>query len=189
MIRGIHGRRLLTLVVSATLATLVSGCAIAGEHQDPTSRADGDNVSMRGMQLRNIFVLGPAPGETLPAGGTAEVYVTLINQRAEPDRLVSVEAPEFARSVQLIGGPVTLPPGEVVLPGGRGPAEVVDPRGPGPGVILQDLTTQLRGGEYIRLTFRFAEAGTVEASVPVMPYANFYTTYPATPSPTPSPTR
>lgn len=179
MSRGDLGRRLAAAAVSVVLCSLTltaSGCALVGDPQEPTSRADGDNLAFRGIQLRNVFVLGPRPGETLPPGGTAAVYLTMNSQRTEPDRLVSVEAPDVAGSVQLIEGPLEVPPGELVDPGAQGPA-----------IVLENLTRPVRGGETVRLRFRFADAGTLEASVPVMPYADFYTTYPAAPSRTASP--
>ena len=166
---------LLILVVAALLGALGTGCAAARPAGPPTDRADGTDAGVRDMQLRNVFVLGPAPGNTLPAGGAAAIHLTLVNDGPEPDRLVSVAAPGIARAVQITGGPIVVPPGGAVQAGGHGRA-----------LVVEDLTTRLRGGEYVRVTFRFAGAGAVAVTAPVMPYAGFYATYPAPPSPAPS---
>jgi len=86
---------------------------------------------------------------------------------------VSASAPGAASSVQLLSGPVTLRPGELV-----------NLSGPAPLIVLNGLTNPLSGGETISLVLTFASAGVVPLRVPVEPAAYEYTTY--SPPPTPS---
>ncbi|MQA83803.1 MAG: copper chaperone PCu(A)C [Streptosporangiales bacterium] len=165
------------LAVAAALVSLLAGCAGSGGDAAQSVLANGENASLRGILLRNVFVLGPGPGETIPAGESAPIYLVLINGRAQPDDLVSVTAPGTARSVEIPGDRLTLPVSEPVRPGEGGPP-----------LTLQDLTRNLSGGQYVRLAFEFEQAGTVEVNTPVMPYADLYTSFPAPTSPPPSPT-
>lgn len=176
MRRG-YGARGAALAVATLLMFLVAGCAGSGQVEGQFAAADGDNASLRGILLRDVFVLGPEPGETISVDGSTQIYLTLVNERNEVDHLVSAAAPGTARSVEIPGGRLALPVGEPVRSSQDGRT-----------LVMQGLTRELRGGEYVRLTFGFEAAGTVEISAPVMPYAEFYTTYPAPTSPTPSPT-
>jgi hypothetical protein len=55
-----------------------------------------------------------------------------------------------------------------------------------PLVTLQGLTTQLVGGESIKVVLQFERAGTLEATVPVVPWTGSYGTYAPAPTATPS---
>src|SRR5579875_317031 len=96
-----------------------------------------------------------------------------------PDRLLSISAPGTARSVRLATGTVPLAANRMVLL-----------TGPAPEAVLTDLTRRVTGGSVIHLVLTFQNAGTVAVSVPVMPRAQYYSTYfqPPTPTPTPTPT-
>lgn len=117
-----HGRRARAgaLAVAALLVSLVAGCAGTGTDKGQFVAGAGGEASLRGILLRNVFVLGPEPGEVVPADGSAPVYLTLVNGRAETDRLVSVEAPGIASSVEIPDGGLTLPAGESVRLGEDG---------------------------------------------------------------------
>ena len=125
----------------------------------------GVSTTVDGIAIDNAFVLGPALGETLPAGGQASAFMALSTQDSG-DRLLSVSAPGTASSVTLVNGPVTLTPGALV-----------DLNGATPEIVLNGLTTPLNGGETVQLVLAFANAGAVSLSVPVEPNAYEYATF------------
>jgi copper(I)-binding protein len=165
-------RRLLVGAI-AILVPALAGCD-AGLNA-PTlqyhSASSGTSTTINGIELDNVFVLGPALNQTLPTGGQAGVFLALSAQ--DHDQLVSASAPGTASSVQLLNGPITLTPGAVV-----------NLSGPAPLVVLNGLTNPLSGGETVRLVLTFASAGAVTLQVPVLPAAYDYATF--SPPPTPS---
>ena len=165
-------RRLLVGAI-AIMVPALAGCE-AGQDA-PTlqyhSASSGTSTTVNGIELDNVFVLGPALNQTLPAGGQAGVFLAMSTQNY--DRLLSAAAPGTASSVQLLNGPVTLSPGALV-----------DLGGPAPLVVLNNLTSPLSGGESVQLVLTFANAGVVTLMVPVLPAAYDYATY--SPPPTPS---
>ena len=167
-------RRLLVGAIALLLPAL-AGCE-AGLNA-PTleyhQASDGVSTTINGINLDNVFVLGPALNSTLPAGGQASVFLSLYANNGN-DQLVSASAPGAASSVQLLGGPVTLNQGTLV-----------DLSGPHPLIVLSGLTNSLSGGETVTLVFRFATAGLVTLQVPVLPDASYFATY-QPPPPTPS---
>ena len=167
-------RRLLVGAL-AILVPALAGCE-AG-YNAPTLEfhpaSTGVSTIQNGITLDNVFVLGPALGSTLPAGGQAGVFLALSAQNN--DQLVNVTAPQNASSVQLLSGPITLSAGNVVNLGG-----------PHPLIVLSGLTNPLSGGETISLTLNFANAGPVSLMVPVEPNADDFATYAQPPTPTPS---
>jgi hypothetical protein len=170
-------RRLLVGAI-ALLVPALAGCE-AGLNA-PTLEfhpaSAGVSTTVNGINLDNVFVLGPPLNSTLPVGGQAGVFLSLYAQNS--DRLESVSAPGTASSAQLLSGPVTL-----------NPYTLVNLSGPAPEIVLNGLTTPLNGGETITLQLRFANAGPVTLMVPVQPAAESFATYspPPPPSPTPSP--
>jgi copper(I)-binding protein len=182
VIRIIHrsgnAGRLLILAVAA-LAPVLAGCE-AGNNA-PTLQwhqpTDGTGTIHHGIAIRNMFVLGPPLGSTLVPGQSASLFFAIMNEGSAPDRLLSISAPGAARSVRLASGPVPL-----------GVNQMVRLTGPAPRAVLTDLTRRVTGGSVIHLILTFQNAGTVAVSVPVMPRAQYFSTYfqPPTPSPTPT---
>ena len=133
----------------------------------------GTSTIFDGISIDNVFVLGPALGSTLPAGGQAGVFLAL--QTPNSDQLTSISAPGTASSVQLGNGPIALSPNTLV-----------DLGGPSPLITLNGLTKALNGGEAVSLVLHFATAGSVTIMVPVEPAANEFATYSPPPTPTAS---
>jgi copper(I)-binding protein len=133
----------------------------------------GVSTMVDGINLDNVFVLGPAPGSTLQPGGQAALFMAL--QAPNSDQLTSISAPGTASSVQLGNGPINLSPNTLV-----------DLSGPAPLLTLDGLTRTLSGGETVKLELNFATAGTVELTVPVEPAAYEFATYSPAPTPTAS---
>ena len=159
----------------AVLAPALAGCE-AG-YNAPTleyhQAAFGAYASKNGVSISNAFVLGPSPSGPEVAGGRAGVFLAITSQ--DGDKLVSASAPGTATSVQILGGPVSVP--------AVGSADLT---GPVPRVVLNGLASPLQGGTLVKLNLTFAEAGTIAMTVPVQPKAYEWATFspPATPSPT-----
>jgi copper(I)-binding protein len=168
------------LLVLAVAALLLAGCeagtnAPVDDWHPPTP---GTDATVGSISLTNVFVLGAPIGQTVPAGGSASVFLALYNS-GSPDRLTSISAPGIARSVTLPGGSVSLASQQEVLL-----------QGPEPKVILNDLIRPLAGGSTVQLDLTFQNAGPKSLTVPVMPRAADYATLlPPTPSPSPAATR
>jgi copper(I)-binding protein len=179
MNRGGHtvtrwNRRLLVGAL-AILVPALAGCE-AGLNA-PTLEfhpaAVGVSTMVDGINIDNVFVLGPGLGSTLQAGGQAGLFMSL--QAPNGDQLTSISAPGTASSVQLGNGPITLNPNTLVNLGG-----------PAPLLTLDGLTNPLSGGETVQLVLNFATAGTVKLMVPVVPAAYEFATYSPAPTPTAS---
>jgi copper(I)-binding protein len=177
MNRGGHtvtswNRRLLVGAL-AILVPALAGCE-AG-YNAPTLKfhqaSYGVSTIVDGINIDNVFVLGPAPGATLQPGGQAALFMSL--QAPNSDQLTSISAPGAASSVQLGNGPITLSPNTLV-----------DLSGPSPLLTLDGLTTPLSGGETVNLVLNFANAGKVNLTVPVEPAAYEFATYSPAPTPT-----
>jgi copper(I)-binding protein len=170
------GRRLLVLAIAALIPAL-AGCeagtnAPTQEWHQPT---DGTGTVHDDISIRNVFVLGAAIGSTIKVGGSAGVFLALINN-GSADKLVKISAPGTAKSVTLPGGSVSLASQKAVLL-----------TGPAPKVILEGLIRPLTGGSTVRLVLTFQNASSVSMAVPVMPRAQYYSTF-SPPSPSPSAT-
>ena len=170
------GRRLLVLAIAALIPAL-AGCEASSnaptqEWHQPT---DGSAAEQHGISVRNAFVLGAPIGSKISAGSSAGVFLALINN-GSPDKLVSISAPGTAKSVTLPGGSVSLASQQAVLL-----------TGPAPKIVLEGLTRPLTGGSTVRLRLRFQNAATLYMTLPVMPQAQYYSTF-SPPSPSPSPT-
>ncbi|RJL31013.1 copper chaperone PCu(A)C [Bailinhaonella thermotolerans] len=164
---------------------MTAGCAAGFDAQTSAFYApvDGLTAKFRGITIADAFVLGPASGQVLPAGSPAPLYITLSNGNGAPDTLTAVAAPGFAGQVKVT--PVPLPP-----------KALVNLAKPSPTVILDKLATPVRGGENVKVTLSFANAGTTTVTVPVIARSAHYSTLPTAPgapaasfvTPAPSPT-
>jgi copper(I)-binding protein len=176
-LRMARPRRLVVLAIAA-LIPLLAGCE-AG-YNAPTQQwhqpTDGTAAVHNNISIANAFVLGAPLGERIPVGDSAGVFLALTNVGSS-DALVSITAPGTARSVMLPGGSVPL-----------GSQQSVRLTGPAPEVILQGLTRPLTGGSTVRLVMVFENAGAFTLVLPVMPQAQYYSTFSPPPSASPSPT-
>jgi copper(I)-binding protein len=176
--RGPLPRRMFVAAVAALIPAL-AGCE-AGAHS-PTQQwhqpTEGAASVVHGIDIRNVFVLGGSLTTNLQAGQSAGLFLALINNNSKPDKLTGITAKGWAKSVTLSGGPVTIDSQKSVLL-----------TGPAPKIVLTDLTRPLVGGSFILVKLSFQNAGTVTLSVPVMPRAQYYSTFSAAPTPTPTPT-
>jgi copper(I)-binding protein len=164
------------------LALLISGIAGCEAGNDaPTLEfhpaSTGANATFNGISISDVFVLGAPAGQTVPAGSSASLFLSLYNGGTSDDELTGVHATGWASSVQVTGGTVSIPvESEVNL------------TGPEPQLVLSDLAKPLSGGEAIPLTLDFAHAGSVTLDVPVQAQSFYYSTFSPPPTVTPSAT-
>jgi copper(I)-binding protein len=178
--RGAGPLRGLAVLAAAAVVPAVAGCeaglnAPTQNWHQPTAGATA--VVHKTIRVNNMFVLGAPPGSSLAAGSSAGLFVALANS-GSPDRLIGISAPGVAGSVLGPTGGISL---------GRGQSVLLT--GPEPRIVLENLTHSLGGGQFIKVTLDFQNAGTKTLSVPVMPRAQFYSTFspaPVSPSPLPS---
>ncbi|WP_433180275.1 hypothetical protein [Actinoallomurus sp. CA-150999] len=80
--------------------------------------------------------------------------------------------------------PTGAPTAGSPVPGGtpKTPSTGGTAAGATPSVVLKGLAKELTGGESIRLTLHFQQAGALTIDVPVVPRAGYYATYPPAPS-------
>jgi hypothetical protein len=175
--------RVLALVVAAAVAPAIAGCE-AGFNA-PTQKwhqpaAGASKIVTDVLRINNVFVLGAPPAFSLPRGGSAGLFMAITNETTAPDRLIGVTAPGTAAAVQLPAGGVRLASQQQVLLSG-----------PAPQVILRRLLRSVNGGTHIVVVLHFVRAGDVAMVVPVMPRAQWFSTFSPAPllvSPSPSPT-
>jgi hypothetical protein len=175
--------RALVVVMAAGLALAIAGCEATGaaptQHWHPPT-AGASTIVGNTLRINNVFVLGAPPAASLPAGSSAGLFLALANSGA-PDRLLAVTAPGTALAVQTPAGGVGIATNQSVLL-----------TGPAPRVVLRGLLHRVGGGQAIRVVLHFLRAGAVSMLVPVMPRAQFFSTFspaPAPPRPTPTATR
>ena len=175
--------RVLAMVVAAAVAPVIAGCEAgfnAPTQQWHQPAAGASAVVNNVLRINNVFVLGAAPAFSLPRGSSAGLFLAITNEGAAPDRLIAVTAPGTAAAVQLPAGGVPLAGQQQVLLSG-----------PAPRVILRRLTRSVNGGQHILVVLHFVRAGNVAMVVPVMPRAQWFSTFSPAPllvSPSPSPT-
>ncbi|PVZ13034.1 copper chaperone PCu(A)C [Actinomycetospora cinnamomea] len=173
MSRRPHGPRpALVVATLLTAALALAGCSAGTVTQTDTivSQAAGTQGSVGPMVLQDVSI-DSGPAETVPSGVEVPLRGTIINEGAEPDRLVAVSSP-YAVGSRIEGG--TVVPGENALRiVGADPAPLsppnIDLRLPGSArVVLTGVTQQLRAGPTYAVTFTFERAGSVTLPVIVV---------------------
>lgn len=146
------------LAVVVLAAVSLSGCGAGLRPQTYGLRTapEASNLEVGSLALRNVSVLAPEQGEAYDVGEDAEVVLTVINRAAEADRLVSVTSPGAEKVVVLDDGR----PGRPEVPGSGSTGDRVT-------LEIQGLTERVGPGEFVEMTFRFEDNGTVEALVPI----------------------
>lgn len=151
-------RRSTVVLVTALIAVGVAGCGVGRAPQTYLERGLGDatNTGVGAVELRNISLVSPDGGEVHEEGSDVPVTLTITNSSDRADQLVAVTT-DAAEEV------------EIVTESGAENAEI-PAFGSTEGqvtLLLKELTAPVRTGEFVSLTFRFADNGTVEALIPV----------------------
>lgn len=151
-----HHRRLALLALPLALALTGCGVGLAPQTYQRRNAADATNVNIGALSVRNIMVSPPPGGRTYPAGSEARGTFRVVNDGAEPDRLLEASTAAAADVVLTEGGA----PGGVEVPGLGG-------TGDGAAFVLRGLTKVLVTGEFVTMTLRFERAGSIDVLVPV----------------------
>lgn len=128
-----------------------------GRSTDEYAPNEGANLTVNDMVLRNAFILGAKPGQSLRKGDDVPLYFVLVNDRRRPDELVSVSAKPLFSGATVSGQKLAVRTNELV--GG----------GAAPQAVLTGLTKDLPSGSFVPVTFTFKGAGAMKTEVPVMP--------------------
>ncbi|MFI6320916.1 copper chaperone PCu(A)C [Nonomuraea sp. NPDC050556] len=175
--------RVWTFAAAALIAApVLSGCAVGADANTNKPYAPNEAAALihdgaygtRGIKIPQAFVLGPDAGAQLAKGGSAPVYIQVINTNGAPDTLQAVVA-EGAGTAKL-AAPIALPRDTAVNTGK-----------PSPQILIEGLTAPLSGGESIRLHLQFQNAGAVTINAPVITRSREFKDLPAAPGATPAP--
>ncbi|MEU4965396.1 copper chaperone PCu(A)C [Streptomyces smyrnaeus] len=141
------------------LVTAVSGCGGDDDFNLPDWDAPGQNARVGDLMLRYAHLAEPRDGPWR-AGDDVPGYVRLYNKGQKDDKLVGASSPAAA-SVRLVG-----PDGEPLEDGVRLPSgELVELESGKNHLLLRDLRKQVRGGDYIKITLRFRDAGSTTFNI------------------------
>ena len=153
-------RRLATGMLAAATVLSLTACGAGRSALTYQERDQGSSVdaSADRLDLRGVSVAAPESDEGYEVGDDAVVQLTVTNSSTEDDRLVEVTSSAAREVVVLALGQER----DMVVPalGSTGSAVTLELRG---------LTRPLRPGEYVDLSFRFADNGSVELAAPVSP--------------------
>lgn len=182
MIRSSHGSKLLRRLMIGGVALVVpvlAGCE-AGDNSPVLEfhpAAAGAYGTADAVTVSDAFILGGTSGQTLAQGGSASMFLSVYNGNGSADQLIGVDATGTAKSVELTGGSIAVPA-----------QSSADLEGPQPKVVLRDLSKSLTSGQTVSILLTFANAGSVELTVPIEARTTQYSTY-SPPAPAPKATK
>jgi copper(I)-binding protein len=181
VIRTSRGRLLRRVMIGgvALLAPILAGCE-AGNGAPILEfhpAANGAAGSAGALTISDVFILGGANGQPVPAGGSASMFLSVYNGGSTADKLVGVDTAGAAKSVQLTGGSIPVPA-----------QSMADLEGPQPKVVLRNLSKKLTAGTTVEVLLSFQNSGSVELSVPVEARSTYYSSF-SPPAPAPSATK
>ncbi|AQS65809.1 copper chaperone PCu(A)C [Streptomyces pactum] len=163
-------------VLAATALTVtltVSGCGGDEDFSLPDWEAPGQNGRVGDIMIRYAHVAEPR-GEPWQPGDDVPAYAWLYNKGGEDDRLVGASTPNAA-SVDIVGSDGKRLSAGVDLPANK----LVELESGRAHLVLRDVREEIRGGDFMKFTLRFEDAGTanfnIQSQVPV---------YDESPSPT-----
>ncbi|MEU1720613.1 copper chaperone PCu(A)C [Actinomadura sp. ATCC 39365] len=173
-------RRWIVVAAAFLAAPVLAGCGAGFDANTNKPYAPNEAVALidqgaygtRGIHIPQAFILGPDSGAQLPWRGSAPIYLNILNTAGAADTLQAVSAGSVG-SVK-VATPIQLPPNQLVNTGK-----------PQPQLMLESISTSLRGGESVRLDLQFANAGTVTLTVPVVTRSREFKDYPPAPNATP----
>ncbi|WP_433512935.1 copper chaperone PCu(A)C [Nonomuraea sp. CA-143628] len=177
-------RRWIVAAVAFLAAPVLAGCSAGFDADTNKPYAPNEagvlfdqakNYGTRGIQIPQAFILGPDSGAQLVYGGSAPVYLNILNTNGAPDTLTAVNAGTMATA--KVTTPIQLPSNQLVNTGK-----------PSPQIMLEGISKGLRGGESIRLDLQFTNAGVVSMNVPVVTRSREFKDYPPAPNATAAPT-
>ncbi|PZT71342.1 copper chaperone PCu(A)C [Streptomyces sp. SW4] len=158
-------RRCRPAVAAVVLAVTVSGCGGEEDFSLPDWDAPGQNARVGDIMIRYAHVAEPRD-EPWQRGDDVPAYLWLYNKGEQDDRLLDAESPN-AVTVDVVGSDGKTLPDGVEVPEN----DLVELEQGKPHLVLRDVRETVRGGDFMKLTLRFEDAGTVtfdiQAQLPV----------------------
>jgi copper(I)-binding protein len=182
VIRSSHGSKLLRRLMIGGVALVVpilAGCE-AGNNSPVLEfhpAAGGAYGTADAVTISDAFILGGQGSQGLAKGASASMFLSVYNGNGSADKLIGVDATGTAKSVELTGGSIAVP--------GQGSADL---EGPKPKVVLRNLSKALTSGQTVSVLLTFANAGSVQLTVPIEARTTQYSTY-SPPAPAPVATK
>ena len=173
----------LGVAVAAALAT--SACAAGQQASTANERPtiDGVDGTVGAINLRGLNIEAPSAGSvSYPVGSDVAVKLVIVNNGQQPDQLKSITSAAFSgwhayastdqaeaviaeSSPSATTTPTTTPTGSVkIAPGTRKSWGTPEAKG---ALLLLGTTRVLHPGTAVRITFTFAQAGSVTLAVPI----------------------
>jgi copper(I)-binding protein len=151
----------LALCLPLALTACGSGRSPHTYQERPT--VDAAQASVGDLQLRNVTIAAPEPGETeLAVGGEATATMAVVNTGEGSDRLTGVSTAD-ATSVDILDADgQVVPKVDVAGLGALGSTDF--------SLALRGLTRAIRPGEHVEMTFTFVRGGRKTVLVPVAAY-------------------
>ncbi|WP_405144396.1 copper chaperone PCu(A)C [Sphaerisporangium sp. NBC_01403] len=141
------------------------------------SNGTGKTYGRNGIKIPQAFLLGPDSGAKIEAGGSVPLYLSMMNYGTVPDSLEGVAVADQSAASVKTAGAIALPPGKLVNTGR-----------PTSTVILEGTQKPLLGGESIAVTLKFANAGDINMTIPVITRSREFSSLSPAPSAVPSAT-
>lgn len=158
-------------LLAVTPALAACGAGFDANLAQPFTPTEAAEASQNGITIAQAFILGPDSGQTLPAGSAAPLYLTMVNDNATADQLTGIQTDPQAASSAKTSSPISLPPNVLVKSAN-----------PTPQIVLEGIRNPLRGGETVKLTLQFQNAGAITMNVPVITRSREFATLQPAPS-------
>ena len=156
--RTTFGRSAARVLVAGVLPLALVGCGASRDAQtyQERSQADATNTAVGTLYIRGLAVLPPEEDRAFAVGQDAEAVLVVVNNADEPDVLEEISS-DASESVEVL---VDERPASLEVP-------ALGSTGNTARLRLVGLTRQLREGEYVTMTFRWRDNGSLEVPVPV----------------------
>ncbi|GGC76393.1 hypothetical protein IEU95_00500 [Hoyosella rhizosphaerae] len=166
-----------TIALGAGAALALTGCGAGQVTQTGSKEAavTGSFVDVGDIAIRNAHIaFEDAEAYPLETSATATLVFTVVNNNAvTPDVLTSIES--FDAQVSFPDDELTVPAGGVLRVGTA--VLELEPDEDRPTVELSNLSSNVRPGLTVPITFTFEETGEIVLNVPVEPGAASTRTY------------
>jgi copper(I)-binding protein len=157
-VRRTGTRRLVISLLALATAGALSACGagLDAHTYEQRNSADASSAQVGDLSVRNVAVEAPRNDRVYEVGDDARVTITVTNSGQDDDRLVEVTS-SAAQEVAVMAGREER---DLVVPASGSTGDFVT-------LELRGLTRPLRAGEFIDLTLRFADNGSVQVLAPV----------------------
>ncbi|MFF8973562.1 copper chaperone PCu(A)C [Streptomyces sp. NPDC014995] len=141
------------------LAVTAGACGADDDFSLPEWDAPGQNARVGDIMIRYAHVAEPR-GRPWQPGSDVPAYVWLYNKGGEADRLLGADTPNAA-SVDIVDSD-----GKRLTDGVELPANQLVQLEPGKThLMLRDVREVIRGGDFMKFTLRFEDAGSITFNI------------------------